>query len=406
MNLPFFIAKRLYFSREKNFSKLIVKVAVTAVALSVAVMIIANALVNGFQHEIASKVYGYFGQIHISQFDYGKSFEDNPISIEQSFYKKGTAIDNVSHIQVAAYKPGILKTDDNLEGIVLKGAGKDFRWDFFKNKLTAGNIFPAKDDTVSDKIILSKYTASRLLLQPDDKVSVHFMQNPPRVRNLTVSGIYNTGLEEFDKQYALVDIRHIQTLNGWSEKQVSGFEVFLKNPEMMDATCDVFNYQEIGADLVAQTIRDIYPNIFDWLALQDMNKLIILILMTIVACINIITCLLIIILERSNMIGTLKAMGATNWNIRMIFIYNALYIVSIGILLGNVFGLGICLMQQHFKFITLPEASYYTPYAPIDINLWNIAAIDIGTLVICFLVLLLPSYLVSRISPVKVLRFE
>jgi lipoprotein-releasing system permease protein len=245
-----------------------------------------------------------------------------------------------------------------------------------------------------------------LQLQPGQRVSVHFMQNPPRVRNLRVSGIYNTGLEEFDKQFALIDIRHIQALNEWSEFQVSGFEIFLKNPELMNETCDLFNYEILSADLVARTIREIYPNIFDWLALQDMNKLIILILMTIVACINMVTCLLIIILERSSMIGALKAMGATHWSIRMIFVYNALYIVTAGIMAGNLAGLTLCYLQHRFKFITLPETSYYTPYAPVDINLWHIAAIDVATLVICFLVLLLPSYLVSRISPSKVLRFE
>jgi lipoprotein-releasing system permease protein len=406
MNLPFFIANRLYFSREKSFSKFIAGVAITAVTLSLAVMIIAVSLVNGFQKEISSKVFGYFGQIQVTKFGNSRSMEDNPVSINQIFYKKGNSIENVNHIQVFAYKAGILKTDENIEGIVMKGIGNDFNWDFFEERLTEGKTFELNDSVPSDKIIISKHTANRLLLKTGDKVGVHFMQNPPRVRNLTVSGIYNSGMKEFDERYALMDIKHIQTLNNWSADSVMGFEIFLNNLELLDNTANEINYNELPNDLVAQTIRDIHPNIFDWLELQDMNKLIILILMTIVACINIITCLLIIILERSTMIGIMKTIGATNWNIRMIFIYNALYIVLAGMLLGNIFGIGICMAQMHFKFITLDEVSYYVKYAPVDLNFWNIALINLATFAICFLVLLLPSYLVSRIAPVKVLRFE
>jgi len=406
MNLPFFIAKRLYFSKEKSFSKFIAGVAVTAVALSVAVMIVSVSLVNGFQKEISSKVYGYFGQIQVTKFGNSRSMEDNPVSIHQAFYKKGSAIENVKHIQTFAYKAGILKTDENIEGILMKGVGKDFRWDFFRSRLTSGNIFQLDDSTASDKIIISEVTANRLLLKTGDKVGVHFMQNPPRVRNLTVSGIYSSGMKEFDQRYALMDLRHIQTLNNWGADSVMGFEIFLENEQLLNITADEINYNELPNDLAAQTIRDIHPNIFDWLELQDMNKLIILILMTIVACINIITCLLIIILERSNMIGIMKTIGATNWNIRMIFIYNALYVVLMGMLFGNVFGLGLCFAQEHFQFITLPEESYYVKYAPVDLNFWNVVLINAGTFVVCFIVLLLPSYLVSRIAPVKVLRFE
>jgi lipoprotein-releasing system permease protein len=406
MNLPFFIAKRLYFSKEKSFSKFIAVVAVTAVMLSVSVMIITTSLVNGFQKEIASKVYGYFGQIHITKFGFSKSFEDNPVAINQPFYHKGKSIENVKHIQQFAYKPGILKTDENIEGIIMKGVAKDFRWNFFGQKLVEGNTFDWNDTMASDKIIISEHTANRLLLKTNDRVAVHFMQNPPRVRNLTVSGIYNSGMKEFDERYALMDMRHIQTLNGWEENQASGFEIFLNDVKRIDETAYEINDNELPADLVAQTVREIHPNIFDWLELQDMNKLIILILMTIVACINIITCLLIIILERSNMIGIMKTIGATNWNIRMIFIYNALYVVAMGMLFGNIFGLGLCFAQEYFQFITLPEESYYVKYAPVDLNFWNVAIINAATFVVCFLVLLLPSYLVSRIAPVKVLRFE
>jgi len=406
VNVEFFIAGRLFFSKEKTFSKFIVGIATTAVALSVAIMIISVSLVNGFQKEIAGKVYGYFGQIQVSKFGYGKSLEDNPINIQQPFYKNYKTLNNVNHVQVFAYKPGILKTAEQIEGIVLKGAGSDFKWDFIEKCLVDGGSLKTKDTTLLNEVMLSNYTAERLNLKAGDNVALHFMQSPPRVRNMKVAGIYNTGVEEFDKLYALMDIRHIQELNGWNESQVAGFEVFVDNTDLIDIIADEISYNELGPDLTAQTIMEIRPNIFDWLKLQDMNELIILILMTAVACINMITCLLIIILERSNMIGVLKALGARNWVVRKIFIYNSLYIVGMGLFWGNLFGIGITLLQQHFKFITLDEASYYVKYAPVDFDITTVLMINGSTLLVCFLVLLIPSYLVSRISPVKVLRFE
>lgn len=406
MGVDLFIAKRIFFSKEKTFSKFIVGIATVAVALSVAVMILSVSLVNGFQKEIAGKVYGYFGQIQVSKFGFGKSLDDNPVNIQQPFYKNYAAIDNVKHVQVFAYKPGILKTSAQIEGIILKGAGSDFNWNYINKNITAGKTLEVANNELQNEIMLSKHTAQRLDLRHNDKVAIHFMQTPPRVRNMTVSGIYNTGMEEFDKLYALTDIRHIQELNGWNEEQVAGFEVFVENNNLINETADDIAYNHLGADLTAQTIMEIRPNIFDWLKLQDMNELIILILMIAVACINMITCLLIIILERSNMIGILKAIGANNNIIRRIFIYNSLYIVGIGLLWGNLFGIGLALIQKYFKIITLSEESYYVKYAPIDFDILNIIMINGTTFLVCFLVLLLPSYLVSRISPVKVLRFE
>jgi lipoprotein-releasing system permease protein len=309
-------------------------------------------------------------------------------------------------VQVFAYKPGILKTAEQIEGIVLKGTGSDFKWDFIQKSLVQGNTLNTTDSVLVNEVMLSNYTAERLNLKAGDNVALHFMQTPPRVRNMKVAGIYNTGMEEFDKLYALMDIRHVQELNGWNENQVAGFEVFVDNTNLIDITADEITYNELGPDLTAQTIMEIRPNIFDWLKLQDMNELIILILMTAVACINMITCLLIIILERSNMIGVLKALGARNWVVRKIFIYNSLYIVGLGLFWGNLFGIGLTLLQEHFKFSALDEASYYVKYAPVDFDIATVLMINGSTLLVCFLVLLIPSYLVSRISPVKVLRFE
>ncbi len=369
-------------------------------------MITSVSLVNGFQKEIAGKVYGYFGQIQISKFGFGNSLDDNPIEIDESFYKNYTSVDNVKHVQVFAYKPGILKTSEQIEGIILKGAGNDFYWNYINKHLIEGKTLDVKSRELQNEIMLSNYTAQRLGLRHNDKVALHFMQTPPRVRNMTITGIYNTGMEEFDKLYALTDIRHIQQLNDWNEKQVAGFEVFVENNNLINETTDDIAYNHLGADLTAQTIMEIRPNIFDWLKLQDMNELIILILMITVACINMITCLLIIILERSTMIGVLKAIGASNKVVRRIFIYNSMYIVGQGLLWGNFFGIGLTLAQKYFKFITLSEESYYVKYAPVDFDVISVLFINGTTFLICFVALLIPSYLISRISPVKVLRFE
>lgn len=369
-------------------------------------MIIAVSLINGFQKEIAGKVYGYFGQIQVSKFGYGKSLEDNPVNTNQPFYKLANKIQNVKHLQSFAYKPTIIKANQQIEGIVLKGVANDFNWTYFKNNLVAGTTLIYSESIMSNEIMLSNYTAKRLNLKIGDKVTIHFMQNPPRVRNMKLSGIYNTGMEEFDKLFALIDIRQIQKLNNWQTNEVAGFEIFINNADSIFETSDDISYNYLPPDMVAQTIMEIRPNIFDWLKLQDMNEMIILILMIAVASINMITCLLIMILERSNMIGILKSLGGNNWVIRKIFIYNALYIVGIGLFWGNIFGVGITVLQQYFKFIKLSEESYYVKYAPVDFSILDVLFINLGTFSVCFLVLLIPSYLVSKISPVKVLRFH
>ncbi|OWY24787.1 ABC transporter permease [Sphingobacteriales bacterium UPWRP_1] len=407
MNVAWFITRRIAFGKGRSFSGFIITIAVAAVALSVAVMLITTATVNGFQNQISRKIFGFWGHIHISKFDLNQSYEDiHPVSIYQSFYPGLDTVPGIKHIQVYAHKAGIIKTDTEIEGIVLKGIGKDFDWTFFKEYLTDGNIISVTDTVKSNDILISNTTARRLSLKTGDKLAVYFVQDPPLVRKFTISGIYKTGLEEYDEKYALIDIRHIQKLNKWEEDEVGGFEVFLNHTEELNHFSDLIYYQIAGQDLQSQNIREINPNIFEWLELQDMNERVILALMTIVAIINMITALLILILERTNMIGILKALGATNWSIRRIFLYNAMYIVGWGLVIGNVLGLGICLLQQHFGFITLPEESYYLSVAPIDINPVTIIVLNLATMVVCLIALVWPSYLVTAINPIKAIRFK
>lgn len=451
MNLEFFITKRIAFSGSKSFSNFIAKIAVTAVALSVAVMIVTTALVNGFQDEISRKIFGFWGHVHIASFDSSRSFEDtNPISKNQPFIAGLDTFPNIHHIQVYAHKPGIIKTDTDIEGVILKGLDTDFDWDFFNQYMEEGSERLSLNDTARvDEVIISKITSKRLNLNVGDDLYIYFAEKPIKIRKLKIKGIFSTGLSEYDEKFALTDIKHVQRLNGWEEDEVGGFEVFLEDTrqntkidsflsgftfyvydyfksvifyffyenfgwewadtEKMDAidvVAEHIHYNVLPNALNARTIKDKQTNIFEWLSLQNVNRLVILVLMALVAVINMITVLLIIILERTNMIGILKALGAPNWRIRKIFLYNSAFTIGLGLIIGNILGIGLCLLQQWGGFIALPEESYYIQIAPVSLDLFVIAGLNLGTIVICIFALIIPSYLVTRIDPIKAIRFS
>lgn len=406
MNFALYITKRIALSRQPSFSRFIIRIAVTATALSVAVMIIAGAMVTGFQKEISKKVFGFWGHINIRSYTDNFGFKDNPISIHQSFYPSLDKVNGIRHIQVYATKPAIIKAKSDIESIVLKGFGKDFDWSFMNQYIMSGKSFTAGDTSKPYKLIISQATASRLNLKVGDDVPVYFIQNPPRARKFRIAAIYKTGIEEYDKQFALTDIARIQELNNWTADSVGGFEVFINDVKDIDAMGRMINENYIDQDLVAHTMKEINPNIFDWLSLQSINERVILILMSLVAVINMITALLILILERTNMIGILKSLGSSNWTIRRIFLYNAGYIILLGLLIGNAVGTGLCLLQKKFGFIRLPEESYYVSVAPVNLDPVFIIALNIAVMLLCLFVLIIPSYLVSRITPVKAIRFS
>jgi lipoprotein-releasing system permease protein len=407
MNTEFFITKRIAFTKGKSFSRFIIRVAVVAVALSVSVMIIAGAMITGFQKEISNKIFDFWGHIHIQKYEESSSYEDEPISIRPSFYDSLKKINGVTHIQVFARKAGIIKTDSDIEGIVLKGIGKDFNWNLFNQYIIAGSALHGGDSSDYKKIIISQTTADRLRLKLGEKLRIFFLKENQQVgRVFTITGIYKTGLLEYDKVYALVDIAQIQRLNGWTHDEVGGFEVFINDVTHIDELGKTINEDYVGRNLTALTIKEVYPNIFDWLNLQNTNERVILILMTLVAAINMITALLILILERTNMIGILKSLGATNWSVRKIFLLFAGYIISLGLIWGNFIGIGLCLIQKYCHVIRLPEESYYISVAPINLDSFFILLINVATLIVCLLVLIIPSYLVTRIQPVKAIRFS
>jgi lipoprotein-releasing system permease protein len=347
---------------------------------------------------------GFGSHIQISNFDTNTSYESKPITKNDTVVNAVNKIKGVQHIQVYATKAGIIKTDNDIEGVVLKGIDKDFNWDFFKQKIVQGSVFNIADSVKSNAVIISKYTAKRLSLKVGDDMLTYFIQQPPRMRKFKIAGIYETGLEEFDKLFVICDIKHIQKLNDWNPNQISGYEIMIDDFNKIDEAGKEV-YDALGSNLNARTIKELYPQIFDWLKLQDMNVVIIVILMILVAGINMISALLIIIMERTNMIGLLKAMGASNVSIRKVFLYSASYLTLIGLLAGNVIGLGLCFIQKSFGIIKLSQESYYLSVVPINFSFSSILLLNLGTLLVCLMMLVLPSIIITKITPVKAIRF-
>ncbi len=406
MNLPFFIAKRITLNSKRTFSKLIVRIAILGIMLGLAVMILAVAIVKGFKSEIREKVRGFSGDIQIVKYDLNASFENSPFSIRPSTLKSIKNYSEIAYAQPFATKPGIINTNNEVEGVVLKGVDKSYNWTYFKNILVAGKIIDFSDTIQSQRqILISKYIAGRLKLKVGDDFLMYFVQEPLRKRKFIISGIFDLGVEEVDKTYVIGDLSLIQRLNNWLPNEVGGFELRVKDFNQLDTTANKV-YENLDLNLKSLTVKEYYPTIFEWLSLLDVNTQVILALMLAVAVINMISALLIMILERTNMIGILKALGSDNWSIRKIFLYNAAYLIGLGLLFGNILGIGLGLFQSYTHFFSLDQASYYMTFVPVELELTDIILLNAGTLSICIFVLLIPSLLVTRILPVKAISFK
>jgi lipoprotein-releasing system permease protein len=409
LNLEYFISKNIIKgdSQSKKFTRPIIRISIIAIALGLIVMIVALSIVSGFQREIRNKVIGFGSHIQITSYDSQNTYESSPIDKNQAFYATLTNKKGIKHIQIYATKAGIIKTKEEIYGVVVKGISSDFDWTFFKEKIVDGASFLVNDSLTENNILLSQHIATKMKLKVGDKMFLYFIQENGQLRpkDFIIKGIYKTGLEQFDNIYVIADIAHIQKRNGWSNNQISGFEVLIDNYKDLDKM-GTYVYENIGPELYSSTIKDQNPDIFNWLSLQDYNVNVIIILMLLVAVINIISALLILILERTNMIGILKALGMPNWNVRKIFMYNAVYLIVKGLIWGNVIGIAICLLQQQYGFLTLPEESYYISEVPIQLNFINILLLNAGTLGVCVLMLIIPSYVITKISPVKAIQFD
>lgn len=409
MNLPFFIARRYLLRQKGAFSSFIIRLAILATALSVATMIVAVAFISGFKYEIREKLFSFWGHVMISPLGPNASdlIGSSPIFLDEGLKEKVSELNHVKQIAPYVLRPAIIHTDELMEGIQLKGINSQFN---FSNGInfTGGNI-NFSDSSYSKDILLSQTTASRLELKTGDEIQLYFLEpgsTLPRIRKVKVAGLFHTGMEEVDKVFGICDMRLLQRINNWAPDQINGYQVDLDNAAYMDSiSAEIFN-NYIEHPVTTHTIKEIYPNIFDWLELQDVNGQVIIIIMAIVAIINLAVALMILIVEQARMIGVLKAQGMTQGSMQQIFLYHAGLIAGCGILLGNIIAIGICLLQQQTGFLKLSEATYYMQQVPVRLHWWYIVVIDIATLLLCILCMWLPTLYIRRIQPAKVLQFK
>ena len=413
MNLAFFIAKRLITGKENknSISAPILKIAIAAIAIGLLMMLIAIATSLGLQLKIREKIAAFNGHIQIYNYDNNRSeVSVTPVSLNQNFYPEFNDVDGVQHVQAVAVKAGIIRTAETFEGILAKGVGADFNWAGFEEFLVDGEL-PKFSGKLNEETVISRTLAGKLNLKVGDSYLSIFLKNGdlsqnPNNRRFIVTGIYESGFEELDASYVLVDLRHIQRMNKWAADEVGHFEVFIENfDELEQKTNEI--YGKTISSLDTQNLGNKFFKIFEWLGLFDFNTALIIGIMIIVGGINMITALLVLILERTQMIGVLKALGSQNWTIRKVFLINAAYLIGLGLFWGNLIGVGLLFLQQRFRFLKFPNPEeYYMTYIPVHLPWGDIILLNIGVMVLCLLMLLVPSYAISKISPVKAIKFE
>jgi lipoprotein-releasing system permease protein len=411
LGLSYHIAKRIAFNKQQSFSRFIIRLSVVATAVSIIAMIITLAFVNGFQEKVADKIFGFWGHIRVQKYETGKSLisEELPLTKNTAVENSMASTPGVVSYQSFATKSAVLESQNDIEGVLIKGIEKNENHSALKQFLVAGRWIQFTDSLYSKETLVSDAVAKALQIKINDTIKVHFVATnsdaQKTYRKLVVVGFYHTGIDEYDKLFMIADINLIRRINNWEPNQIGGYEVFINQYQNINAVSSTLS-NALPSEWMSKSIKEVYPNIFDWLDIQDVNRNVVFIVMGIVALINLITCLLILMLERTNMIGLLKSMGATNWTIQKIFIVYASFITLAGVGFGVVIGLGICFLQQATGFITLDEASYYISVAPVKIIGWQVAAVCAGTSLVCFVSLFLPTLLIPKISPVKAIEFK
>lgn len=408
MNVAYFIAKHIAPGRTEAYARPIIRIAVISIALGLALMITSVAIVIGFKSSISNKVVGFSAPLQVVAFTRNESLEESPVTIGTKFLKKLRNNPDITHIQYTAQKGGVLKTHDEIQGIILKGVGKDFDWKFLKENLIAGHLPDFKTEKPGRQVLISQKLAEKLRLKPGDAVRIWFIGKEATAalgRKLVISGIYNTGIEEFDNRFLIGDLRQIQQLNGWKPDQVGSVELQVRNFKKLKIIAQNI-YNSIPYNLNINTIYDIYPEIFNWLNLLDTNVVVILILMILVAGITMISTLFILIIERTGMVGILKTLGANNRSIQKIFLYKAAYIIGRGMFWGNLLGLLFYFVQDYFRLFRLNPVSYYVSYVPVELSVSNFLLLNAGTFSLCLLILIIPSFYIMRITPASALRYE
>ena len=375
-------------------------------------MVITLTVLTGFKKEIRNRAVGFGGHIQILNFDSNNSFESLPISANQSFLPDLKKIPGIRHIQEFATKPGIIKAGKENQGVIAKGVGPDYDWSFFDANLVEGKSFRVQDSVKTNEVLISKKLAAMLELKVGDDFAMFFFDERPRPRRFTVCGLFQTSLEEFDKQFILTDIRHIQKLYDWDDDQITGFEILINDYRQLDYLTDKvreiagFHFLEDGSRLKIVNIKEKYPQIFQWLNLLDMNVVVILILMIIVAVVNMISGLIILILDRTQTIGLLKAIGADNQMVKKVFLNQALYLIIKGMLIGNLLAIALIFIQDHFQLLKLNQASYFIDYVPVNLTVPIVLFTNLGSLLMIFIAMYMPVLIILRIDPVKTLRYN
>ncbi|MDD2438126.1 MAG: ABC transporter permease [Massilibacteroides sp.] len=414
MNFELFIARKIYFSKEegKQATPPAVRIAMIGIALGLAVMMLSIAIIVGFKQEVRNKVAGFGSHIQITNFDSNNSYESHPVAISDSLLAFLRNYPGIKQVEKFATKPGILKTDTDFQGIVLKGVDTDFDWTFFKNNLIEGTIFAVDPQKTGTEVVLSRYLCDLLGLHLGDSFLTYFIQEDIRVRKFKITGIYDTGFQEYDKLFVIADIKQVRRLNGWEKDEASGVELLINDFSQLDKVAEslYFSISEKkdrnGNTFYSRSIKELNPMIFSWLSVLDTNVIVILILMMAVAGFAMISGLIILILERTNMIGILKALGLSNTRIRRIFLYISFFLIGKGMLWGNMIGLAFCFLQYQFRFIKLDPTVYYMDAVPIHLSPIAFLLLNIGTLTAAMLMIFGPSFLITKIEPAKSIRFE
>ncbi|AGA78699.1 ABC transporter permease [Echinicola vietnamensis] len=406
MNLSYFIAKRISFKRTGGFTGTIHQIAVASIAIGLSILIIAFLILGGFKQVVSDKVFSFTGHYQVHKFTSHNAYENYPSSKDSQFYTSYEDYGYIRHIQDYAYKPGLLKGDEEVQGVVLKGVSEAFDQEAFSTSMVKGRFIQfGKKGEASNEVVLSRNIADKLMLTVGDKVVMYFVQDPPRYRRFDIVGIYETYLEDFDDKIIIGDIQTIRNLNGWENDQVGGFEVFLKDPRLID-TKEEELYEVIDYDLKVDKVTTMFIQIFDWLKLLNNNVYVFLGLILFVAAFNMIAILFILIMERTQMIGLLKAIGSTNRQIRGIFVWNGVRIIGRGMLIGNLIGLGIAWLQDLTHLISLDPANYYMSYVPIQWNWPIVLGLNALILFVTTLVLFIPAMMISNVRPIKAIRFD
>jgi lipoprotein-releasing system permease protein len=415
LNTAAFIARRIAFNRERSFSRFIIRLAIAATVISVGAMILTLAFTNGFQFAISQKVLSFWGHIRVEHYSPNRSSnsEEAPMNKNDTVQHILENDPGIRTVQAFATKFAVVRSSEGIDEVQMKGVEKDYDFGNLQGFLRSGRWPRFPDSGYSNEIVLSQYTANLLKLKVGDKLLIYFIQQVQqdsgspsvRIRPMIVSGLYKTGIEDYDKLIAICDLRLIQRLNNWSPDQIGGYELFTRDYRTAERVSTRI-HEQLPRDWDSRTTQEIFPNIFDWLNLQDNTIIIVLVIMIIVATLNLVTCLIILVLERTRMVGILKAVGSPNMSIQWIFLYQGAFITLFGLALGNIFGLGICWLQQRYGFITLPEDAYFISKAVVKLEWWHVPLVNLLTFVICMLVLLIPTVIIRRVQPARAIQFR